>query len=191
MTFRWVRTLVAIAVVLAAIGSIAFAATSPTIESTPVPKPAKPDFSSMNWLLGTWNCSFKSGRRPSAASFIQVTTMDPSGYWMVTKSVSKGTSWFPWPANSTDMVTHDSDPKRWVDIMTGDFGAYDASSSPGWNGDTIVWTDNMFKPSSDVMAVTPLTQTKVSPRKWTSHTTFQERSSGTWISVDTMCNKTL
>lgn len=191
MTFRWFRTLVAMAVALAAAGSIALAATTPTIESTPVPKPPKPNFSSMSWLVGTWNCSFKSSRRPSPVIFTQATSMDPTGYWMITKSSSKGSSWFPWPSNSNDWVTHDSDPKRWVDIMTGDFGAYDASSSPGWNGNTIVWTDNMFKPSSDVMAVTPITQTKLSNRKWTSHTTFQERSSGRWISVDTACNKSM
>lgn len=191
MTLRPFYALISIAVVLAAAGSIALAATTPTTESTPVPKPPKPDFSSMSWLVGTWNCSFKSARRPSAVTFTQVTTLDPAGYWMITKSNSKGTAWFPWPATTTDMITHDSDPKRWVDILTGDFGAYDASSSPGWNGNTIVWTDNMFKPSSDVMAVTPTTQTKVSNAKWTSHTTFQERSSGKWISVDTVCNKSM
>ena len=191
MAFGWFRMLVATTVVLAAAGSMALAATTPTIESTPVPKPPKPDFSSMSWLVGTWNCSFKSTRRPAPVTFTQVTTMDPTGYWMITKSSSTGTSWFPWPSASTDWVTHDSDPKRWVDIMTADFGAYDASSSPGWNDNTIVWTDNMFKPSTDVMAVTPTTQTKVSSSKWTSHTTFQERSSGRWISVDTVCNKSM
>jgi len=49
MTFRWYRALFGIAVALAAVGSIALAATTPTMESTPVPKPPKPDFSSMSW----------------------------------------------------------------------------------------------------------------------------------------------
>jgi hypothetical protein len=191
MTVQPFRTLAVMLVTWVGVGTITLAASTPTIESTPVPKIPKPDFSSMSWLVGTWSCSFKSARRPSAAAFTQVTTLDSTGFWMITKSTSKGTSWFPYSTTTTDWITHDSDPKRWVDILTGDLGAYDASTSPGWTGNTIVWTDNLFKPSTDVMAVTPTTETKVSSSKWTSHYTFQERSSGRWLSVDTVCNKSM
>jgi len=177
-------------VMFAAVGSIALTATTPSIETTPIPKPQKPDFSSMSWFVGTWNCTLKSSRRQSPVSVTEVTTIDPTGYWMISKSSSKATSWSP-PSNTTDMMTHDSDPKRWVDILTGDFGTYDASSSPGWTGTTLVWTDLMFRPSSDVMAVKPTTQTKISDTKWAAHSAFQQRSNARWITVDNVCLKSM
>ncbi len=190
MTVRWFNMFGALAVVVCAATTIALAASSPKIESTPIPAPGKPDFSSMNFSLGTWMCSTKSARRPGPYITTSVTTMDPTGYFMVTKSTTAKTSWAP-KAGATDWVTWDSDTKRWVDINVGDFGAYDASTSPGWTGNTMVWTDALFKPGMDVVAVTPLINTKVSDTKLTSHTTFKERSSGRWVSVDTVCNKTM
>jgi hypothetical protein len=107
---------------------------------------------------------------------------------MVTKSETAKTSWAP-AARATDWVTYDSDTKRWVDINTGDYGAYAATTSPGWDGNTMAWTDSMFKAGMDVVGVTPLILTKVSNTKMTSHTTFQEKSSGKWISLDAVCTK--
>lgn len=189
MSVRWLSMLGGLALAVITVGSIALAASTPTIESTPVPRPATPDFSSMNFMMGSWTCSTKSARRPAPYITTSVTTMDPSGYWMVTKSVQKPMSWFPYPSQGTDVVTYDSDTKRWVDVYTGDFGGYGVTTSPGWNGDTMVWTDALFKPGMDVIAQTPTTLTKVSDTKTTAHNTFQEKSSGKWISVDTVCNK--
>jgi hypothetical protein len=191
MNVRWFHMLTALVLVLAISATVALAAGSPKIESTPIPKPPKPDFSSMSWLAGTWSCSVKSARRPAPYYVSAVTTMDPSGYWMITKSTSKGISWFPYPAQTTDWVTYDPATKRWEDLLTGDFGFTGATTSPGWSGNTIVWTDALFTPGLDVIAETPTTETKVSNSKWTSHTTFQERSTKRWISVDTVCNKSM
>jgi hypothetical protein len=191
MAVRWFYLFAMLVLVIVATGTMSFAATTQKIESTPAPTPPKPNFSSMSWLVGTWNCSVKSARRPAPYYVTAITTMDPSGYWMLTKSTTKGMSWFPYPTKTTDWVTYDSDGKRWEDINVGDFGGYDANWSPGWNGNTMVWTDQVFKPGMDIIGVTPTTQTKVSNSKWTSHTTFKERSSGNWISVDTVCNKSM
>ncbi|MDQ6770654.1 MAG: hypothetical protein M3Z54_11790 [Gemmatimonadota bacterium] len=188
MTVRWFHMLGALALVVCATTANALAASSPTIESTPIPNPAKPNFSAMNFQLGTWTCSSQSSRRPAPYITTSVTTIDPSGYWMVTKSETAKTSWAP-AALATDWVTYDADTHRWVDINTGDYGGYGATTSPGWNGNTIVWTDPLFKAGMDAMAVTPTTTTKDSDTKTTSHTTFQEKNSGRWISVDTVCTK--
>lgn len=189
MIIRWFYMLGAMALVICVATTIALAAT-PTIESTPIPTPPKPDFSSMNFNLGSWTCSTQSGRRPGPYITNAVTTMDPTGYWMVTKSITLKTSWAA-AATGTDWVTWDSGASRWVDMNVSEFGQYDTTTSPGWTGNTMVWTDALFKPGNDVIAVTPMTTTKVSDIKITQHNTFQERSSGKWINVDTVCNKSL
>lgn len=188
MIVRWFHMLGAMALVVCAATTIALADSTPKIESTPIPNPPKPDFSSMNFNLGSWTCSSQSSRRPAPYITHSVTTIDPTGYWMVTKSTTAKTSWAP-ETRSTDWVTWDSDANRWADMNLGDYGAYDTTTSPGWTGNAMVWTDVLFKPGKDVVAVTPMTSTKVSNTKITQHSTFKERGSGRWISVDAVCNK--
>jgi hypothetical protein len=189
MTVRWFHMSAAFALAGLAAGSIALAA--PKMQSTPVPQPPKPDFSSMSWMVGTWNCSFRSSRRPAAISSTSVVSMDPTGFWMITKTSTKPASYFPYASQMTDWTTYDRDTSRWVDLATGSFGAYSVSTSPGWSGNTITWTDALFKPTSDVMAETPTVNTKVSASKWTSHYTFQERSDKQWVTVNTACTKSM
>ncbi|HXW52338.1 MAG TPA: hypothetical protein VEJ41_10135 [Candidatus Acidoferrales bacterium] len=189
MSVRWFSMLGGLTAAVIAAGSVALSASAPTVEKTPAPVPPKPNFSSMNFLLGNWTCSTKSARRPAAYITTSVTTIDPTGYWMVTKSLTKAMAWFPYPTNTTDLVTYDPTAKRWVDVFSGDFGAYDVTTAPGWTGHTIVWTDQLFVPGPDIMAQTPTTVTKVSATKTTAHSTFRERSSGRWIAVDTVCTK--
>jgi hypothetical protein len=117
--------------------------------------------------------------------------MDPTGFWMITKTSTKPASYFPYASQMTDWTTYDRDTSRWVDVSTGSFGAYGVSTSPGWSGDTITWTDALFKPTSDVMAETPTVVTKVSASKWTSPYTFQERSDKQWVTVNTACTKSM
>lgn len=189
MSVRWFTILGGLGLAIVASGAIAFAAATPTIEKTPAPKAPKPNFSSMNFLMGAWTCSTKSARRPAAYITTSVTTMDPTGYWMVTKSIQKPTPWFPYQTAGTDWVTYDSTTSRWVDVFTGDQGSYGVTTSPGWSGTTIVWTDALFKPGTDVIGETPTTLTKVSDTKTTTHSTFREKSSGRWIAVDAVCTK--
>jgi len=87
------------------------------------------------------------------------------------------------------MVTYDPDSHRWVDLGTGDEGGYNVSTSPGWNGDSIVWTDMVISLAGNVMSTAPTTTTKVSGTKLTSHSTFKEHS-GRTITVDSTCHKT-
>ena len=169
--------------------SIALAASAPAIETTPIPTPPKPDFSTMKFEFGAWTCSTKSARRPKAYVTTSTTTIDPGGYFMITKSYTAPISWAP-GGHTTDMVTYDAAAHRWADIQTGDYGVYDATTSPGWSGKTIVWTDALFKPGMDVIAWTPVVTTKVSDTKTTSHSRLQEKS-GRWISVDQVCTKTM
>lgn len=186
MRLAFLRIAFALAVASLALGGSVLAA-SPGIETTPIPTNAKPDWSSMKFLLGTWNCSSKSSRRAAAYATTTSPSMDSTGYWMVTKSHTPSTSWAV-GGESVDQVTYDPIQHRWVDVYTDDQGNYDVTFSPGWKGNTIVWTDALFAPGPDIVAATPVTVTKVSDTKTTAHNTFTEKS-GTVRTVDTTCTK--
>ena len=187
MRFGFVLLLVAASAISPTLGAAVSAHPTPRIETTPIPTATKPDWSSMKFLLGTWKCSTKSSRRPAAYTTIQVNTMDPTGQWMIADSTILKTSWSI-RMHSVDKITYDSDQHRWVDVSTSDQGGYDVTYSPGWKGDTMTWTDQLFTPGPDLIAVTPLTNTRESDTKLVSHTTFKEKS-GRTITVDGVCTK--
>jgi hypothetical protein len=163
-------------------------AQSPQVETTPIPQPGKPDFSSMSFLVGTWNCSVMSSRRPGPYTVTATTTMSPNGYWMLTRSTIHKASWIPTEFVTEDRVTNDGSTSRWVDINTDELGGYDLSTSPGWTGNNLVWTDVAY-PKTDATATNnPTTETKVSDTQWTSQQSFTEPS-GRVVTVKTNCTK--
>lgn len=164
-------------------------AQTPTVETTPVPQNAKPDFSSMTFLLGSWNCSVLSSRRPGPYMVTATTTMSPTGYWMLTRSTIHKASWIPTEFVTEDRVTYDASTSRWIDINTDELGGYDVSSSPGWSANDMVWTDLAYPKVNATASTNPTTQTKVSATQWTSMSSFKEPS-GRLVTVKTTCNKT-
>ncbi len=174
----------ALAFVLCLFGSAAIA----QVESTPVPNSAKPDFSASQFLLGTWNCSVLSSRRPGPYQVTSVATLDSNGYWMTTKSTVHKASWIPASFQGVDRVTYDASTSRWIDLSTSDNGGYNVSTSLGWKGNSIVWTDLAFPKSNNIASTSPTTMTKVSATKTMSANSFKEHG-GRLVTVKTTCTK--
>jgi hypothetical protein len=159
------------------------------VESTPIPAPPKPNFSSLSFMLGTWTCKTKSSRRPSAYVTVSTYTLDPTGYWISETSTVNPASWIARKLTTYDKITYDSDTKRWVDVSYGDGGAYGLSFSKGWNGSQMAWHDVSFAPSPDIASQTDITTTKVSDSKTISTSSFTEAKTGRHVSVTTTCTK--
>jgi hypothetical protein len=159
------------------------------VESTPIPAPTKPNFSSMEFLIGTWTCSTKSARRPVAYVTTTTYTMDPSGYWINSTSVTNPAKWIPTKLTVWDRYTYDSDTHRWVDVTYGDGGTYGLSFSSGWNGNKMSWHDVSFAPGPDIKSQTDNVITKVTGMKTTSSSTFTETKTGRVVSVTGICTK--
>lgn len=167
-----------------AMGAVAFA----QVESTPIPASAKTDFSKMAFLTGTWTCSIMSSRRPGPYTTTNVASMSSDGHWLITKTTVHKASWIPASFTGEDRMTWDSSTSRWVDIATDDTGGYDVTSSPGWNGNTIVWTDQFYPKSNNTATNNPTTMTKVSGTKTVSTSSFTEPG-GRLVHVKTTCTK--
>jgi hypothetical protein len=183
---RTSRAIIAAAVLLAALVPAAGFA---QVESTPIPAPRKPDFSSSSFMAGTWTCSSKSSRRPRAFTTISTYSLDPTGYWMNETSTTPKTSWVPTTLKTWDKITYDPDTNRWVDVTYGDGGAYGLSFSKGWVGNQIVWHDISFVAGPDINSQTDITTVKVSATKTTSSSSFTETKTGRRVMVTTTCMK--
>lgn len=180
------RLLILVAVALATvIPSYAVA----QVESTPIPAPRKPNFSAMQFLIGTWTCSTKSARRPAAYVTTSTYAMDPTGYWIEETSTTNTTSWISRKLSVYDKITYDPDTKRWVDVLYGDGGGYGLSFSNGWEGNKMSWHDVAFAPGPDISSQTDNVNTKVSNTKMTSASSFTETKTGRKVAVTGVCTK--
>ena len=179
------RSILSVIAACAFTGSVALAQ---SMESTPAPKPKKPNFSAFAYMVGTWECSTKSARRPAAYHTTTTWEMDSTGYWLVGKSTQKAMAWFPYEATNEDRITYDADTSRWIDVTTGDYGNYDLQSSKGWIGKKIVWHDLANVPGKDVASAADVTITKVSDTKMTSMTSFKTVK-GRSVGVTGTCTK--
>ncbi len=159
------------------------------VESTPIPAPAKPNFSSMSFMIGSWTCKTKSSRRPAAYTTAVSYSMDPSGYWLEETSTTHPTSWVSKTLVTNDKITYDSDTKRWVDVTYGDGGAYGLAFSKGWNGSQMSWHDVSFAAGPDISSQTDITTTKNSATKTTSTSSFTETKTGRRVAVVAVCTK--
>jgi hypothetical protein len=135
--------------------------------ATPVPD-VKPDFSGMQWMLGTWTCKTLKNSMGRGAGRIEtdVNSMTLDGHYMMTSGTSKPFD----KARTTTLTTqgwigYDKAKKAWFSFGISNFGGFGMSTSPGWVGNKIVWTD-MY--ASDGGALGVSTVTKVSAVKMTS-----------------------
>ncbi|HEY1655174.1 MAG TPA: hypothetical protein VGF86_08690 [Candidatus Tumulicola sp.] len=162
---------------------------SAQVEATPIPNAPKPNFSSMQFMIGSWSCSTKSSRRPAAYVTTSTYALDSTGYWIEQSSVTKPVAWVKSTLSVNDKITYDPTTKRWVDVTYGDQGAYGLSFSKGWVGNYLTWHDVSFAPNGDISAQSDTTLTKVSATKVTTTSTFTEAKSGRHVSVATVCTK--
>jgi hypothetical protein len=181
------RVYAALAVLLMATGATAFAATM-KVEGTPVPMAPKPDMSALQYLVGTWQCSDLSSRRPGPFSVTQVYSMDPSGYWLIRDDTTHKASWIPRDFHSQAKVTYDALAKRWVRITTGDTGGYSVATAPMSAGMKNTYTYVIQAKSPDIASYGPLVFVKVSDTKKTMTTSFTE-TSGRVVNAKETCTK--
>ena len=117
---------------------LATTAQMPAAAPTPVPIP-KPDFSSMNFLMGTWTCT--QPLRGKTRSETDVYTMSADGMWMVDTATSPPFDQYRTvPQTSVTNLTYDPTVKMWVQVYTDNFGGYGLSSASGWQGNTVNWS---------------------------------------------------
>ena len=169
-------------------GAAAFAA-SPMTEGTPVPMRPKPDFTTMKFLIGTWQCTDSSSRRPGPFMTTEVYSMDPTGYWIVRDTTIHKASWIPREFHSQSKYTYDTFAKRFVRITIGEEGAYSVATAPMPVGKKKTYTYVIQTKAPDVASSAPEVYTAVSNTKKMMTSSFTE-TSGRVVMVKETCTKT-
>jgi hypothetical protein len=154
-----------VAIVLGAIALAIGLYVVPTVSSaqpapsyTPVPVP-KPDFSSMMFMTGTWNCTqmLRGKTRPDTST----TTMGMDGAWMVTQDTAPPFDQYrTYTITGTTYTTYDPTIKMWVQTGVDSSGGYITSSSPGWQGNTMTWTSKGLDGSTGTDVTTKVSDTQ-------------------------------
>jgi hypothetical protein len=150
--------------------------------------PPKPDFSSMNFLIGSWSCTSKSARRPSPATYTETYAIDPTGYYLIDELKIAPVPWANYAQDLKFMITFDRDIKLFASELTSTLGDYGLSTSPGWVDGKLVWHLINNTPSLDVASSSDLTVTRVSDTQTTSVTSFTTKSGNT-VGVTGSCTK--
>ena len=178
-----IRCCFLVAALVGALSAAAFAQGA-KVEGTPVPTAPKPDWSGVQYLIGTWNCSDLSSRRPGPFQVTTTFAMDPTGYWLIKTEKIHKASWIPREFTNESRITYDNVAKRWVRLLTGDNGAYAVSTSP----DRAAFTYVIQREAADIGSYAPEVYTKVSDTKRTMKTSFTEKS-GRVVNVTETCSK--
>ena len=161
---------------------------TPSIESTPAPRPKVPNFSPFEFLIGSWSCTDRETNRPGPSPSTETWAMDNTHYWITATGAASAVKWFPYALKTQQRITYDSDAKLWVYLYWDDLGGYGLSTSPGWNSGALVWTSRSFFPTKDVTAVSKFIIKKVSDRKYTGTYSFTN-AKATVIGGQVLCLK--
>jgi hypothetical protein len=175
---------------LLVVACIAFAPVSFALaDNAPVYSlPPKPDFSSMNFFFGTWSCTTKSARRPSAVASTETYELDPTGYYIVYEAKSEPVPWANYSQDSKWMITYDSELKQWAAVLTSTLGDYGLFMSTGWKDGKLVWHPVNNTPYLDIASASDLTITKVNDTRMTNASSFATKAGAT-VSVSGSCTK--
>jgi hypothetical protein len=174
---------------LLAAACIVFAPAFASADDAPVYElPARPDFSSMNFLFGTWSCSTKSARRPSAVTSTETYALDATGYYIEYDAKSDPVSWANFAQETKQMITFDQELKQWASVLTSNVGDYGLFMSNGWKDGKLVWHPINNTPYLDIASNSDLTVTKVNDTRTTSASSFTTKSGAT-VSVTETCTK--
>lgn len=133
---------------------------------TPVPIP-KPDFTSMNFLVGTWTCT--QPLRGKTRSETDVYTMGSDGMWLVDTATSPPFDQYRTVAqNTVTYMTYDPTIKQWVTTTYDNFGGYGLEQTSGWQGNVASWSGKGLDGGSYSDVITKVSDTETSDANTTT-----------------------
>ena len=164
------------------------AAAAPGVEGTPQPMPPKPNWSSMNFLIGNWTCTDLSSRRPGPFTTTRVFSMDSTGYWMIRNDTIHTASWIPREVHMEYRTTWDPYTHRWVRIGTDEFGRFSVATASMPVGGRKTYTYVIQSKAPDIASYAPEVYTSSGGNKLMMTSSFTEKN-GRVVRVKETCTK--
>jgi hypothetical protein len=133
------KTTVASAAVLLLVASSALAQQAP--------KPAA-ELSQVKYFAGSWTCSGDAPASPFGPAHKTKTSMmlksDLDGFWIDGTVTEMKTASNTQPVKGMIHLGYDATGKQYALVWVDNFGSWATEMSPGWQGDTQVWTGDMM-----------------------------------------------
>jgi hypothetical protein len=111
------------------------------------PKPA-PEMSQVKYYGGSWTCSGDAPASPfgpahkTKSSLILKSDLD--GFWYDGTLTEEKTASNTQPVRGMAHLGYEAKGKQFVMVWVDNFGSWATEMSPGWQGDTMVWTGDMM-----------------------------------------------
>jgi hypothetical protein len=111
------------------------------------PKPA-PEMSQLKYFAGSWTCSGDAPASPfgpahkTKSSLVLKSGLD--GFWYDGMMTEMKTASNTQPVKGMLHLGYDATAKQYVQLWVDNFGSWSTEMSPGWQGDTMVWTGDQM-----------------------------------------------
>jgi hypothetical protein len=107
------------------------------------PKPA-PELSPVKYFAGTWACTGNAPASPMGPAHKTESNVtfksDLNGFWYTAVIAEKKTAENPHPVKVMGNLGFDTKGKQILAFFVDSFGGWSTETSPGWQGDRMVWT---------------------------------------------------
>ena len=130
---------------LASVAGLLLVASSALAQQAP--KPA-PEMSQIKYFAGSWKCTGDAPASPFGAAHKTESSLilksDLDGFWYSGPLAEMKTASNTQPVRGMVHIGYDATGKQFAMVWVDNFGSWATEMSPGWQGDTMVWTGDMM-----------------------------------------------
>jgi len=153
------------------------------------PKPS-PELAQLKYFAGSWTCSGDAPASPFGPAHKTETSVmirsDLDGFWYAGTVAERKTASNTQPVKGMIHLGYDATAKQYVVLWVDNFGSWATEMSPGWQGDTMVYTGDQMIMGEKAAARD--TFVKKSDTEYTHK--FELQMKGQWSPiVDETCKK--
>lgn len=142
-----------------------------------------PELEQLKPFLATAVCTGQAEESPLGPAHTikgQVSgSMDPTGFWLQIRYVEKKTRDNPLATSAEERWSYDPAQKRFVALLWDGFGGYGLGTSPGWEGDNLVWTGEVVMNGQKL----PYRQTFTREKGGAIAETWEMQLNGAWAKM--------
>ena len=142
-----------------------------------------PELEQLKPFLATAVCTGQAEESPLGPAHTikgQVSgSMDATGFWLQIRYVEKKTRDNPLATSAEERWSYDPAQKRFVALLWDGFGGYGLGTSPGWEGDNLVWTGEVVMNGQKL----PYRQTFTREKGGAIAETWEMQLNGAWAKM--------
>jgi hypothetical protein len=150
------------------------------------PPPVPKEMDQLKVFVGNWKCTGEApGPEPGKmrkATSENTIKADLGGFWQAVKHHEAKSKDSPMDFTAQGWWGYDAASKQFTGLFAGSYGAWEARSSKGWEGDTLVWRGNLHGFRGNVETAFKHTFTKKTDKEIAEK--FEVNMDGQWTTLE-------